>query len=154
MMIKYLVMDVDGTLTDGKIYMGAHGEMMKAFNIKDGCGIHDIAIPGGIIPVIITGRTSEIVKKRCGELGIQQVYQGIKNKIEQLNSIADDLSQVAYIGDDINDLSCMIPVKEAGGVVGSPADAVERVKEISDFVALHNGGDGAVRDFIEWIIKE
>ena len=155
MMIKYLVMDVDGTLTDGKIYMGAHGEMMKAFNIKDGCGIHDIAIPGGIIPVIITGRTSEIVKKRCGELGIQQVYQGIKNKIEQLNSIADDLSQVAYIGDDINDLSCMIPVKEAGGVVGCPpADAVERVKEISDFVALHNGGDGAVRDFIEWIIKE
>ena len=154
MMIKYLVMDVDGTLTDGKIYMGAHGEMMKAFNIKDGCGIHDIAIPGGIIPVIITGRTSEIVKKRCGELGIQQVYQGIKNKIEQLKSIADDLSQVAYIGDDINDLSCMIPVKEAGGVVGCPADAVERVKEISDFVALHNGGDGAVRDFIEWIIKE
>lgn len=153
-MIKYLVMDVDGTLTDGKIYMGAHGEMMKAFNIKDGCGIHDIAIPGGIIPVIITGRTSEIVKKRCGELGIQQVYQGIKNKIEQLNSIADDLSQVAYIGDDINDLSCMIPVKEAGGVVGCPADAVEMVKEISDFVALHNGGDGAVRDFIEWIIKE
>lgn len=153
-MIKYLVMDVDGTLTDGKIYMGAHGEMMKAFNIKDGCGIHDIAIPGGIIPVIITGRTSEIVKKRCGELGIQQVYQGIKNKIEQLNSIADDLSQVAYIGDDINDLSCMIPVKEAGGVVGCPADAVERVKEISDFVAFHNGGDGAVRDFIEWIIKE
>lgn len=153
-MIKYLVMDVDGTLTDGKIYMGAHGEMMKAFNIKDGCGIHDIAIPGGIIPVIITGRTSEIVKKRCGELGIQQVYQGIKNKIEQLNSIADDLSQVAYIGDDINDLSCMIPVKEAGGVVGCPADAVERVKEITDFVALHNGGDGAVRDFIEWIIKE
>ena len=153
-MIKYLVMDVDGTLTDGKIYMGAHGEMMKAFNIKDGCGIHDIAIPGGIIPVIITGRTSEIVKKRCGELGIQQVYQGIKNKIEQLNSIADDLSQVAYIGDDINDLSCMIPVKEAGGVVGCPDDAVERVKEISDFVALHNGGDGAVRDFIEWIIKE
>lgn len=58
------------------------------------------------------------------------------------------------IGDDINDLSCMIPVKEAGGVVGCPADAVERVKEISDFVALHNGGDGAVRDFIEWIIKE
>lgn len=154
MMIKYLVMDVDGTLTDGKVYMGAHGEIMKAFNIKDGCGIHDIAIPGGIIPVIITGRTSEIVKKRCGELGIQQVYQGIKNKIEQLNSIADDLSQVAYIGDDINDLSCMIPVKEAGGVVGCPTDAVERVKEISDFVALHNGGDGAVRDFIEWIIKE
>ena len=154
MNIKYLVMDIDGTLTDGKIYMGVHGEMMKAFNIKDGCGIHDIAIPSGILPVIITGRTSEIVKNRCGELGIQQIYQGIRNKIDQLNYIVDDLSQVAYIGDDINDLSCMIPVKEAGGIVGCPADAVEKVKKIANFVAIHRGGDVAVRDFIEWLIKE
>ena len=62
--IKYLVMDVDGTLTDGKIYMGANGEVMKAFDIKDGYGIHDILIPAGIIPVIITGRTSKIVENR------------------------------------------------------------------------------------------
>ena len=154
MNIKYLVMDVDGTLTDGKIYMGIHGEMMKAFNIKDGYGIHDIAIPSGILPVIITGRTSEIVKNRCRELGIQQIYQGIRNKIDQLNCIVEDLSKVAYIGDDINDLSCMIPVKEAGGIVGCPADAVEKVKTIANFVATHSGGDGAVRDFIEWLIKE
>ena len=64
-MIKYLVMDVDGTLTDGKIYMSPSGEAMKAFNIKDGCGIHDLLIPSGIIPVIITGRNSEIVLNRC-----------------------------------------------------------------------------------------
>ena len=147
-------MDVDGTLTDGKIYMGINGEMMKVFNIKDGCGIHDIVIPCGIVPIIITGRTSEIVKKRCGELGIQQIFQGIRNKIDQLNCIVDDLSKVAYIGDDINDLSCMIPVKEAGGIVGCPADAVEKVKAIANFVAAHGGGDGAVRDFIEWLIKE
>ena len=75
-------------------------------------------------------------------------------KLNSLIALQMICLRFAYIGDDINDLSCMIPVKEAGGVVGCPADAVERVKEISDFVALHNGGDGAVRDFIEWIIKE
>ena len=68
---KYMVMDVDGTLTDGKIYISPTGEAMKAFNIKDGCGIHDILIPAGVIPVIITGRSSEIVLNRCKELGLK-----------------------------------------------------------------------------------
>lgn len=84
MMIKYLVMDVDGTLTDGKIYMGAHGEMMKAFNIKDGCGIHDIAIPGGIIPVIITGRTSEIVKNAAESLEYSKYTRESRIKLNSL----------------------------------------------------------------------
>ena len=150
-MIKYLVMDVDGTLTDGKIYMSNSGELMKAFNIKDGCGIHDILIPAGIIPVIITGRSSDIVLNRCKELGINDVFQGVGNKIENLRKVTTDLSNVAYIGDDINDLSCMEPVKSAGGLIGCPADAVEKVKSIADYIAPHNGGDGAVRDFIEWI---
>lgn len=151
-MIKYLVMDVDGTLTDGKIYMGNNGEMMKAFSIKDGCGIHDILLPAGIIPVIITGRKSDIVVNRCREIGIETIYQGVSNKIEKLLSITSDLSEVAYIGDDINDLSCMEPVKEAGGKIGCPADAVKKVKELADFISVKNGGDGAVRDFIEWLV--
>lgn len=151
-MIKYLVMDVDGTLTDGKIYMSPSGELCKAFNIKDGCGIHDILIPNHITPVIITGRKSDIVLNRCKELGITEVYQGVGNKIEKLKELTEDLSTVAYIGDDINDLSCVVPVKEAGGLVGCPADAVRKVKEIADFIASHNGGDGAVRDFIEWLV--
>ena len=96
-MIKYLVMDVDGTFTDGKIYMGNNGEVMKAFSIKDGCGIHDILIPRGIIPVIITGRKSQIVENRCREIGISQIHQGISNKLEKLNEIVSDLSDVAYI---------------------------------------------------------
>ena len=146
-------MDVDGTLTDGKIYMSNSGELMKAFNIKDGCGIHDILIPAGIIPVIITGRSSDIVLNRCKELGINDVFQGVGNKIENLRKVTTDLSNVAYIGDDINDLSCMEPVKSAGGLIGCPADAVEKVKSIADYIAPHNGGDGAVRDFIEWIIN-
>ena len=154
--IKYLVMDVDGTLTDGKIYMGTEGELCKAFHAKDGCGIHDILIPAGIEPVIITGRKSKIVENRCHELGINQVYQGIKNKIEKLDEIlkaaGDGYSSVAYIGDDINDLTCMVPVKQNGGVVGCPMDAVQEVKDLADFVSVHAGGDGAVREFIEWIL--
>lgn len=152
-MIKYLVMDVDGTLTDGKIYMGDDGEMMKAFDIKDGCGIHDILIPAGITPVIITGRSSKILENRCKELGITNLHQGIRNKIEKLLTITTDLSMVAYIGDDINDLSCMEPIKEAGGLVGCPADAVQKVINLADFVSKRNGGNGAVREFIEWIVE-
>lgn len=151
-MIKYLVMDIDGTLTDGKIYMGNDGEMMKAFNIKDGCGIHDIAIPAGLIPVIITGRISDIVLNRCQELGITEVRQGISDKTTELQSMVANLSEVAYIGDDINDIPCMSLIKKAGGKIGCPADGVKQVKEISDFVAEHNGGYGAVRDFIEWLV--
>lgn len=150
-MIKYFIMDVDGTLTDGKIYMSPSGEAMKAFNIKDGCGINDILRPAGMVPVIITGRESQIVLNRCKELGITDVYQGQSDKLAVLKEVTTELDNVAYIGDDINDLDCMYAVKEAGGVVGCPADAVERVKLIADYISPHNGGDGAVRDFIEWI---
>lgn len=147
-------MDVDGTLTDGKIYMGMDGELCKAFNIKDGCGIHDIAIPNGIIPIIITGRTSQILENRCKELGITSLHQGVSDKVEKLNLVTDDFSAVAYIGDDINDLFCMNLVKEAGGIVGCPKDAVKKVLNISDFISTKNGGDGAVREFIEWLMEE
>ena len=90
---------------------------------------------------------------RCKELKITRVYQGIHNKLNKLYEITDKLNTVAYIGDDINDLSCMIPIKEAGGLVGCPKDAAHQVLAISDYVAEHNGGDGAVRDFIEWIVR-
>ena len=153
-MTKYFVMDVDGTLTDGKIYMGQNGEVMKAFNIKDGCGIHDLLIPAGIIPIIITGRKSDIVINRCNEIGITEVYQGIRDKTEKLREVAQTFSDVAYIGDDINDLACMKEVKAEGGLIGCPADAVDKVKEISDYTAIRNGGEGAVRDFIEWLLAE
>lgn len=150
--MKYLIMDVDGTLTDGKIYMGNEGEMIKAFNVKDGCGIHDIAIPNGMIPIIITGRTSKILDNRCKELGITMLYQGVVNKIEKLKEVTNQIELIAYIGDDINDLSCMRLIKEAGGVVGCPNDAVEKVKEIADFISTYKGGEGAVREFIDWLV--
>lgn len=158
--IKLLVMDVDGTLTDGKIYMGDNGEIMKAFNIKDGCGIHDILIPFGITPIIISGRSSEILMNRCSELGINNLYQGVSNKSKKLDEVlslkGSDIkySNVAYIGDDINDLPVMLLVKHAGGLVGCPADAAKKVMDIADFISSKNGGNGAVREFIDWLLED
>lgn len=153
--IKYLIMDVDGTLTDGKIYMGSNGEMFKAFDIKDGCGIKDILPNYNIMPIIITARESKILENRCRELSIEKLYQGERNKIGRLQQILmeenADLSNCAYIGDDILDIQCMDPIKQAGGKIGCPADAVNKVKKIADFISVRNGGDGAVREFIEWL---
>lgn len=158
--IKYLVMDVDGTLTDGKFYIGDKGELFKAFNTKDGFGIRNILPEYGIQPIIITARQSEIVTRRCAELAISIVRQGRADKMMCLREILDDmnekgmgvLAQVAYIGDDILDLDCMNPIKENGGIVGCPADAVDAVKEIADFISSKDGGNGAVREFIEWLV--
>ena len=159
--IRFLVMDVDGTLTDGKIYMGQQGEVFKAFDIKDGAGIKDLLPQAHIIPVVITARESKIVRNRCEELGIHFLFQGIRNKIEELkaflvcqgeeNSTVYTLKNVAYIGDDFLDLQCMLPIREAGGLVGCPADAAKEVIAEADFISTRKGGDGAVREFIEWI---
>lgn len=156
--IKILVMDVDGTLTDGKIYMGKHGELFKAFNIKDGFGIVNILPKFEIEPVIITGRSSNILKKRCIELGIKELYQGISDKLQKLNEILKhrkiDYKNVAYIGDDLNDLTCMSIIKQHNGICGCTNDAVMDVKQLCNFVCSKNGGEGAVREFIEWIINK
>ena len=157
-MIKILVMDVDGTLTDGKIYIGNDGESFKAFDIKDGCGIHDLLKPNSIEPVIITGRKSKILENRAKEIGIEYLFQGVSNKIEKLNEVIEEkkieLSNVAYIGDDINDLTCIKNVISAGGLTACPYDAVDDVKSMVNYICKRKGGYGAVRDFIEWIIKD
>lgn len=164
MKIKFLVMDVDGTLTDGMIYMGESGELFKAFNIKDGCGIKDIIPQYGIIPIIITARESKMLSLRCQELGIEELYQGKRNKLACLNEVickyaekdkeSYTLENVAYIGDDILDLQCMEPIKLQNGLTGCPADAVDKIKEKSDYICFYNGGKGAVREFIEYIIEK
>ncbi len=153
MAVKLLIMDVDGTLTDGKIYMGNQGEMMKAFSVKDGYAISTLLPQAGIKPVILTGRSSDIVIMRAKELGIQYVIQGSKDKIEDLKSILEkeaiDWTETAYIGDDLNDFGCM----SKAGVKGCPCDAAKEIREIADFISSKAGGDGAVREFIEWIIQ-
>lgn len=154
--IQYLVMDVDGTLTDGKIYMGNDGELMKAFHIKDGCAIAMLLPEKQITPVIITGRQSRILENRCRELGITKLFQGVKDKTGKLEEVlaGRQADCVAYIGDDINDLDCMQFVKANGGIVGCPADAASQVKTIADYVSVQPGGDGAVRTFVEWLMAQ
>ena len=151
--MKLFVMDVDGTLTDGKIYIGSNGEEFKAFNVKDGYAINEMLHKNGIKTAIITGRESEIVNIRTKELNIDYVYQGVSNKVEILNELADEnnisFNEIAYIGDDLNDVDVM----KKCGVTGCPGDAVEKIKMISNYVSQYNGGNGAVRDFIEWIIN-
>ena len=150
--IKLLVMDVDGTLTDGKINMGPDGELFKSFNIKDGYAINEMLPEHGIVPAIITGRTSKIVENRARELHITELHQGKHDKLDTLKALMSKYGctreNVAYIGDDILDIVCM---KECG-VVGCPADACEQVKSLAHFISTVKGGDGAVREFVEYVI--
>lgn len=161
-MIKFLVMDVDGTLTDGKVYMGNDGEAFKAFDIKDGCGIKVLLPQHGIIPVIITARKSVMLEHRCNELDIKEIHQGVRTKLDCLQRVIKQYSSecqtytfanVAYIGDDILDLQCLQPIKQAGGLTGCPSDAIQSVVNTCDYVAPHKAGEGAVRDFVEYIIR-
>lgn len=151
-MIKLIVLDVDGTLTDGKLYISNNGDEMKAFNVKDGLGITQ-AISLGKEVAIITGKTSLLVEKRSKELGIKEIHQGIKDKVGVLNSILEkyniDYSNVAYMGDDLIDLAVMKKCK----LTGCPKDSVDEILNISNFISTKNGGDGAVREFIEYILK-
>lgn len=163
-MIRFLVMDVDGTLTDGKIYMGQNGELFKAFDIKDGYGVKCLLPQVRIIPVVITARNSAIVENRCVEMGVEELYQGKMNKLDTLIQVLQKFSKidnkeytlkdVAYIGDDLLDLQCMQPIKEAGGIVCCPNDAVQEVREISTYVAHRNAGNGAVREIIDRLVNE
>ncbi len=161
--IKFLIMDVDGTLTDGKIYISSNGELMKGFNIKDGYGIKELLPRYKIEPVIITGRNSEIVKIRATELNIQYLFQGISDKKKLLYEFLENRSKkdqyrytyanCIYIGDDIPDLLCMSAIKEAKGIVACPSDAVKEIKDIADFISQYPAGKGAVRDVIEFLIS-
>ena len=150
--ISILAMDVDGTLTDGKIHISPQGELFKSFHVKDGYGIHVLLSEYNIIPVIITGRKSEILEYRAKELGVKQVYQGIADKAKCICTVASSmnvpLKMVACIGDDLNDM----PMMQLCGVRGCPADAAFEIKEICNYICKTNGGSGAVREFIDWLL--
>lgn len=151
--IKLIVMDVDGTLTDGRIYMSNTGELFKSFNVKDGYTIKHILPCLGIKTAIITGRESKIVINRAKELNIDYVYQNIKNKKEQLIELSQhigiSLNQIAYIGDDLNDLEVMQNVS----ISACPSDADQSIKNIATFVCNCSGGNGVVREFVNWLLK-
>lgn len=151
--IKILVLDVDGTLTDGKIYVDDKDNSFKAFNVKDGFALVNWLKLGGEV-AILTGKKSNIVEKRAKELGIKYIIQGSKNKKQDLKNLLKELNitfeNVAYMGDDLNDLGVMKSV----GFSACPKDSVQEVLEITNFISSKNGGDGAVREFLEHIMKK
>lgn len=151
--IKLVALDVDGTLTDGKIYIDSLGVETKAFNVKDGMAI-SLAIKYGLIFCIITGRKSDIVELRAKELKINEIYQGVHNKIKVLDEIRLkyklDWKNILFVGDDINDIKAMKTV----GYSASPADASKIVRDEVNIVSKYNGGDGAVREIIDLLLVE
>lgn len=150
--VRIVVLDVDGTLTDGRLYIDNNGLETKAFNVKDGMAIAQ-GIKQGLIFAIITGKESMMVEQRAAELGITEVHQKISNKIAVLDKILLKYElgydQVAYMGDDINDIPAMLKT----GFNGAPADACTDIILLSHFKAMNKGGKGAVREFIEYIMR-
>ncbi len=152
--IKALVMDVDGTMTDGSIWISPYGEVMKQFYVRDGQAIKHILPEKDVMPIVITGRESEIVSRRCEELNISILVQNSRDKKEDLQKILNKLAlsskEVAYIGDDVNDMEAM----SICGLTGCPSDADEAIRKSVDFISSFPGGRGAVREFVEYIIHK
>lgn len=150
--VKLLIFDVDGVLTNGQIIFGRDGEAMKEFNAQDGLGI-SIARRAGLKTAIITGRESEMVRLRGAELQIADVYQGAVSKLEALAELAEkyrlDMSQICYVGDDLIDLPVLVKV----GLACAVANAVDEVKACAHYTAGRSGGQGAVREIIELVLK-
>jgi len=141
-------MDVDGTLTDGKLYFSNKGEVLKTFNVKDGYAIarlHKI----NVIPVFLTGRYSKILEVRAKELKVTEIHQNIDDKIIIYNELKKKYflknEQIAYVGDDLNDLELLKEV----GVSFSVNNCSSGLIELVDYVSSFNGGEGAVREIID-----
>lgn len=151
--IKLIVVDVDGTLTDSGIYYDDHGNELKKFSTHDAAGFFASKVCG-IKSMVLTGRECAATTRRMKELQIDYVCQEIKDKVTFLTQFMEDNNlykeNVAYIGDDMNDYECM----KLSGFVGCPADAVDEIKEISDYIAVIEGGKGAVRDVIKYLLSE
>ena len=151
--IKYLVLDVDGVFTNGTVAVSPDGELFKLFSIRDGMGL-EILRNNGIQPVVITTENSPIVARRMEKLKIQHVFLGVKDKFARLNNFCIEQgvtrSQIAYVGDDVNDLCNLCAV--GWGI--TPNDGLPEVKQVVDIVLNNKGGDKAIREAVEFIIKQ
>lgn len=150
--ISLAVFDVDGVMTDGKIYFSANGDELKGFNILDGLGIK-LLQKSGVDIAIITGRTSPLTKKRADDLGIKHLIQGREDKKSALQDLATQLSvpmsQIAYIGDDLPDLGAI----RLAGLGITVANGYDFVKIHADWCSTRRGGEGAVREICDMILN-
>lgn len=150
--IHYLVLDVDGVFTDGCVYYGAEGELMKKFDMRDGMGL-EILRQNNVEVVVITSENSDLVAKRMQKLQIKHTFLGVKDKYSFLQNFINQQqtswANFAYVGDDVNDLANLCTV----GWSFAPANATSIVKQQVDFTLTHNSADGAIREVCEWVMK-
>ena len=151
--IKLVLTDVDGVLTDGGRYYSEKGEIVKRFHVRDGMGIN-ILLRNGIKTAIITKENSKIVKKWAKEMNVSKTYGGIKIKEKELEKICQFYkilpNEIAFIGDDVNDVQLM---KKVGFSV-TPSDGILQAKKIANYICKTSGGNGALREMIDLILKE
>lgn len=152
MEVKLLVLDVDGTMTDGGVYYDDHGNETKKFAIKDGAALV-LAHAAGLQIMICTGRECPAVAHRAQELKVEHLHQNVKNKKDFLAEFMRknrlSAANVAYCGDDLNDLAAM----SLCGFVACPADACVEVRQRADYICPQKGGEGAVRGAVEKILR-
>jgi 3-deoxy-D-manno-octulosonate 8-phosphate phosphatase (KDO 8-P phosphatase) len=150
--VRLLVLDVDGVLTDGRLYFGADGEALKAFDVRDGHGVK-LLREAGIEVAILSARRSPIVERRARELGIAQVIQGAADKGAAFAGLMQALqltpAQCGYIGDDWPDL----PAMAQAGLAATVADAATEVRQVAHWISGAPGGRGAVRELAEFILR-
>ena len=149
--LKLFATDVDGVLTDAGMYYSESGEELKKFHTRDGMGLKLLQAEGVMI-AIITMEQTKIVARRAKKLGISEVFQGAKDKVSVLIHLSQKFSipfeQMAYMGDDVNDVGALQTV----GYAAAPADCVDQVRQMVHYICQKNGGDGAVREVIDMIL--
>jgi 3-deoxy-D-manno-octulosonate 8-phosphate phosphatase (KDO 8-P phosphatase) len=152
-MIKLIVTDVDGTLTDGGVYYDNHGNEIKKFCTKDGMGVC-VAHKAGIKVMVLTGREFQATTRRMEELDVDYIFQGVENKevflLKWMKENKMDITDTAYVGDDLNDLR---PMKLCG-YRACPSDAVAQIRELSDYISSVTGGHGVLEDVVLHYLKE
>lgn len=150
--VRLVLFDVDGVLTDGRLHYGASGEVMKTFHARDGHGLVLLRL-AGLATGVLSGRDSEIVRTRMREVGARHVVQGSRDKSASLDRLLADTGltagQVAFMGDDVNDVAVLKRV----GFSGAPSDAAAQALSVSMFVAAKPGGLGAAREFCDVILE-
>ena len=149
--IELMVFDVDGVMTDGRLYFGVNGEALKAFHVLDGTGLKALAA-AGIVPAVISGRESSITLRRCAELGIRHVAQGIADKGAAFDAMRHQLGKTAdvcgFMGDDVIDL----PVMKRVGFAATVPNAADGVAEHAHWISRRAGGEGAVREVCDLLV--